>query len=163
LPPTHRGSGLDVILRSLPGGRIAERLTITSRQVMGSLPAGLVQFARAHIHSLEALQVFLLCVDHRDRWWDAIGIARAVRISESRARRILDQLARANLLDIRISEAVRFRFAPGIQELEEQAVAFASAYHNNPTDVVKLIARSTVSDSVRDFADAFRIRRDDDR
>ena len=76
---------------------------------------------------------------------------------------ILDELARANLLDIRIIDAVRYRFEPGIQELEQQAVAFAVAYHNNPADVVKLIARSTVSDSVRDFADAFRIKRDDHR
>lgn len=130
---------------------------------MGSLPAGLVQFARAHVRSVEDLQVFLLCVDRRDRWWDAAGIARAAAISEFRARRILDQLARANLLDIRISDAVRFRFAPGVEELEQQAMAFASAYHSNPADIVKLIARSTVSDSVRDFADAFRIKRDDDR
>lgn len=132
---------------------------------MGSppLPAGLLQFARAHVRSVEDLQVFILCVDRRDRWWDATGIARAVAISEPRARRILDQMARANLLDIRISDAVRFRFAPGVHELEQQALAFASAYHSNPTAVVKLIARSTVSDSVRDFADAFRIRRDDDR
>jgi hypothetical protein len=130
---------------------------------MGSLPAALAQFARSHVHSVEALQVFILCVDHRDRWWDASGIGRAASITESRARRILDEFARSNLLDIRISDAVRFRFAPGVQELEDQAVAFASAYHTNPTGVVKLIARSTVSDSVRDFADAFRLRRDDDR
>jgi hypothetical protein len=130
---------------------------------MGSLPAALVQFARSHVHSVEALQVFILCVDQRDRWWDATAVGRAASITESRARRILDEFARANLLDIRISDAVRFRFAPGIQELEDHAVAFASAYHTNPTGVVKLIARSTVSDSVRDFADAFRIKRDDDR
>ena len=130
---------------------------------MESLPAGLVQFARAHMRSVEDLQVFIVCVDHRDRWWDAAGIAGAAAISESRARRILDQLARANLLDIRISDAVRFRFAPGVEELEQQAISFASAYHSNPAAVVRLIASSAVPDSVRDFADAFRIRRDDDR
>jgi hypothetical protein len=105
----------------------------------------------------------MLCIDNRDRWWDAPAVARTLSIAESRARRILDQLARSNLLDIRITDAVRFRFAPGIQELERQAAAFAVAYHNNPADVVKLIARTTVADSVRDFADAFRIRRNDDR
>ena len=130
---------------------------------MASLPAALVQFARSYVHSVEDLQVFILCVDQRDRWWDATAIARALSITESRARQILDQLARTNLLDIRISDAVRYRFAPGIPELETQAVAFAFAYHNNSTDIVKLIARSTVADSVRDFADAFRIKRDDDR
>ena len=130
---------------------------------MASLPTALVQFARSYMHSVEDLQVFILCVDNRDRWWDATSIARELSITESRARRILDQLARANLLDIRISDALRYRFDPGILELEQQAVAFAIAYHNNPAGVVKLIARSTVSDSVRDFADAFRIKRDDHR
>ena len=130
---------------------------------MASLPTALVQFARSYLHSVDDLQVFILCVDQRDRWWDATGIARALSITESRARRILEQLARANLLDIRISDAVRYRFEPGLQELEQQAVAFALAYHNHPADVVTLIARSTVADSVRDFADAFRIKRDDHR
>ena len=130
---------------------------------MESLPAALVQFARSHVHSVEDLQAFILCVDHRDRWWDAAGVARALSMTESRARRILDQFARANLLDIRVSDEVRYRFAPGIQELDTQSVAFAAAYHNNPAEIVKFVARSTVADSVRDFADAFRITRHDDR
>jgi hypothetical protein len=130
---------------------------------MESLSAAVVHFAHSHLHSVEALQVFILCIDHRDRWWDAAGIASALAISQSRARRILDQFVRANLLDIRIRDDVRYRFAPGVEELEGQAQAFADAYHTNPAGVVKLVARSSVSDSVRDFADAFRIRRDDDR
>jgi len=130
---------------------------------MGALPAPLTQFARSHLHSVEALQVFILCIDHRERWWDSSAIARRLAIAESQARRVLDQLARSNLLDIRISEEVRFRFAPGVHELEEVAAAFASAYHDNPAAIVNLVARSTIGDSVRDFADAFRIRRDDDR
>jgi hypothetical protein len=127
------------------------------------LPAALVQFARSYVRTVEDLRVFILCADRRDRWWDAAAIASALAITESRARRILDQMARANLLDIRISDAVRYRFSPGVEELERQALAFASAYHSNPAEVVSLIARSSVSDSVRDFADAFRIKRDDDR
>ena len=130
---------------------------------MASLPTAAVQFARSYLHSVADLQVFILCVDHRDRWWDATGVARALSITDTRARRILEQLARANLLDIRVSDEVRYRFEPGIQELEQQALAFAVAYHNNPADVVTLVARSAVADSVRDFADAFRIKRDDDR
>jgi DNA-binding IclR family transcriptional regulator len=130
---------------------------------MASLPTALVQFARSYLHSMEDLHVFILCVDQRDRWWDATGIARALSIRESRARQILEQLARANLLDIRISDAVRYRFEPGVQELAQHALAFAAVYRNNPADVVTLIARSTVADSVREFADAFRIKRNDHR
>lgn len=131
--------------------------------LMAALPAPLEQFSRSYLRSVEDLQVFILCVDHRERWWDPIGVARALSMRESRARRILDQFARANLLDIRVTDEVRYRFGPGIGELETQAVAFASAYHHNPAEIVQFVARSTVADSVRDFADAFRIKRRDDR
>ena len=130
---------------------------------MTFLPAPLLQFARSYIRSVEGLEVFMLCIDHRGRWWDAMGAARHLTITESRARRAFDQLARANLLDIRISDAVRYRFAPGSEELCQQAVAFAEAYRSNPAGIVKMIASSSLSDSVRDFSDAFRIKRDDSR
>ena len=130
---------------------------------MTSLTATLVLFARSCIRSVEVLEVFILCSDNRGRWWDADSVAPYLGLTESRARRALDQLARANLLDIRISDAVRYRFAPGSEELNLQANALAEAYRSNPTEVVKLIARSSVGDSVQDFADAFRIKRDDSR
>ena len=130
---------------------------------MSSLPAALVQFAQSYFRAVEDLEVFILCIDNRHRWWDAAGVARHFAIAESKARRALDQLARVNLLDIRISDAVRYRFAPGSDELNQQAVTFAGAYRSNPAEVVKVIACSSVGDSVQDFADAFRIKRDDSR
>jgi hypothetical protein len=126
---------------------------------MSSLPADVVQFARSYIRTLEDLDVFIVCVDHRDRWWDAAEIARRVTISERAAVDALDHLAKANLLDIRISEAIHYRFHPGADDLASQAGVFIAAYHRNPVELVKLIARSAVSNSVRDFADAFRMRR----
>ena len=130
---------------------------------MTSLSAALLQFARSYIRSVDDLEVFILCVDNRGRWWDADGVARRLAITEPKARSALDQLARVNLLDIRISDAVRYRFAPGSDELNQLAVTFAGAYRGNPAEVVKLIARSGVGDSVQDFADAFRIKRHDGR
>jgi hypothetical protein len=130
---------------------------------MPPLPVDIVQFARSYIRTIEELETLIMCVDHRDRWWDATSLAGRIRISESRASRALDHLARTNLLDIRITDAIRYRFHPGTEDLETRAAAFASAYHRNRVDVVKLIARAGVADSVRDFADAFRIKRDDNR
>ena len=126
-----------------------------------SLPLDVIQFARHYIRSIDDLQVFIACADQRDRWWDAAGLARTMFIAESRVTRALERLARTNLLDIRISDAIRYRFQPGSDDLAIRAAAFSSAYHKSPTDIVKLVARCDVSDSVRDFADAFRIKRDD--
>jgi hypothetical protein len=94
------------------------RLAIHRSAVMASLPAGLVTFAQSHVHSVEALQVLLLCIDYRERWWDVSGVADRLSLTKSRARHILDGFARSNLLDIRISDTVRFRFDRGIQELQ---------------------------------------------
>jgi hypothetical protein len=129
---------------------------------MGSPSESVEQFARTYFRSIEDLQVFVACLDNRDRWWDAIAMAREVGIAESAARKALDRLARGNLLDIRLTGDVRYRFGPGTQDLDAQAAAFAAAYRKNPVDVVRLIVRS-LPDSLRDFADAFRIKRDDDR
>jgi hypothetical protein len=128
---------------------------------MSPLPPEVIKFASSHIRSTESLATFVLCVDHHDRWWDATSVARRVLISEGAATRALDDLARANLLDIRISDAVRYRFHPGTEDLATRAAAFASTYHERPMEIVKLVARFGVPDSVRDFADAFRIKRDD--
>jgi hypothetical protein len=129
---------------------------------MDSPPAPVEQFARTHFRSIEDLQVFVACLDNRERWWDAVAMAREVGITQSAARKALDRLARGNLLDIRLTGDVRYRFGPGTQELDTQAAAFGAAYHQNPVTIVRLIVRSLPT-SLRDFADAFRIKRDDDR
>jgi hypothetical protein len=129
---------------------------------MGSPPAPVVHFTRTHFSGIEDLQVFVAAIDTRERWWDAVSMAREIGIGESAARQSLDRLARRNLLDIRVTGDVRYRFRPGTPDLDAQAAAFAAAYRKNPVDVVRLIVGS-LPNSLRDFADAFRIRRDDDR
>jgi hypothetical protein len=128
---------------------------------MNTLPPEIADFARQYIGSLEDLQVLMTCLDGRDRWWDAATMGREIGIGTTTARRALDHLARGNLLDIRITGDVRYQFNPGTEELLTAAQAFAAAYRSNPVAVVQLVA-GTARRSVRDFADAFRIRRDDD-
>lgn len=128
---------------------------------MTSPPAAVSEFVTAHLSSLEDLQVLMICIEGPGRWWDAGSMAREVGVAPGAARRSLDQLARRNLLDIRITDDVRYRFAPGTPELEATAQAVAAAYRRNPISIVQLV--DTSRRSLRDFADAFRIRRDDDR
>lgn len=123
----------------------------------------LADFARSHIGSTEELRIFILCVDHPDRWWSAAAAARELTVTPLLARQGLEQLARGNLLDIRITDDVRYRFRPGTPELESTALAFADAFRRDPVTIVQFVSRSARRDSLRDFADAFRIRRNDDR
>jgi hypothetical protein len=129
---------------------------------MESVPAPVEQFTRTYLRSVEGLLVFVTCLDHRERWWDAATMAREVRITESAAHKTLERLARANLLDIRVTGAVRYQFKPGTPDLESQAGMFAAAYRRHPVPIVRLVVPS-LPRSLRDFAEAFKIRRDDDR
>jgi DNA-binding IclR family transcriptional regulator len=128
---------------------------------MTALPPDVVSFASGCLGGLDDLQVLLTCLETKDRWWDAAGMARQLGIGVSAARRALDHLARGNLLDIRITGDVRYQFKPGTPELEVAALACAAAYRSNPIAMVQLIADSSHR-QVRDFADAFRIRPDND-
>ena len=55
------------------------------------------------------------------------------------ARTALDRLTRSNLLDIRITGDVRYRFRPVTSELESQALALVDAYRRNPMQATEAI------------------------
>jgi hypothetical protein len=106
---------------------------------MDTLPQAIARFAATHLASPDELRVLALCVEERDRWHDAPAIARTLRITRGVARAALDHLARNNLLDIRITGDLRYRFRPGTSELESHALALVDAYRRNPvktTDAV---------------------------
>jgi hypothetical protein len=117
-----------------------------------------VEFVSQYIRSPEDLAVFLICVTEPDRWWDASSMGRECAIGPIAAQRALDQLARSNLLDIRLTADIRYQFNPGTSELRDAALATAAAYRSNPIGVVQLVANARLR-SVRDFAEAFRFRK----
>ena len=114
-------------------------------------------FLRAHIASVDELELLMLLVMSGGRWWDATSSSRELGMAVGRARTGLDSLAAHNLLDIRITEELRYQFRPGTPELEAAALALATVYQRAPAVVVHAVARSAPR-SVRDFAEAFRIR-----
>ena len=126
---------------------------------MDSLPPELPSFAETYLPSLEELQVLTLCVEQRERWHDAAAVAGALGIPRRAARGALDHLACSNLLDIRITGEVRYRFRPGTSELETQAEAFVAAYRRNPLEVLELIG-GDVGQRARGVAGSNRTRRD---
>jgi hypothetical protein len=119
-------------------------------------------FMARHVRSLDDLQVLMQCIDSPDRWWDAAAMARETGFGVNAAREVLDHLARGNLLDIKITGDVRYSFAPGTPALQAAALDFAAAYRARPVEIVQFVA-GTSRRHLRDFANAFRIRRHDDR
>jgi hypothetical protein len=121
-----------------------------------------VAFVTHHVRSLDELQLLMAIIQSGQRWWDVPTAAREFGIPETAARVALDRFASHNLLDIRITDDVRYQFSPGTEDLRETAHAAADAYRRHPIAIARLVPRESTR-RIADFADAFRIRRDDDR
>jgi hypothetical protein len=73
----------------------------------------------------------------------------------------LEDLASRMLLDARVAESVVFRYKPVSPALEATVAELARLYSERPLEVATLI-RARVTDHIRGFADAFRIRKRND-
>jgi|SRR5687768_5218582 len=120
-----------------------------------------VSFVTDHVRTLAELQLLMAIMQSGDRWWDARSAARESGLTEQEASRALDFFGARNLLDIRITGAIRYQFRPGTPELRSAAEASVSAFRTRPLDLAQLV-KGPAATSVRDFADAFRVRRKTD-
>ena len=86
------------------------------------------------------LEVLVALIHGGNRWWDFESMAARTGTDPSDARRILEGLAAQNLLDIRISDAVRYRLQPGRDDLARSLDALALAYRKDPVAVLNFVA-----------------------
>lgn len=120
--------------------------------------AALQTFLRDNISSLDQLDLLTLMTKMPDRWWDAASAGQALTIGTVPARAALEALASRNLLEISLTTDVRYRFQPGTAELLELCGALVDTYRTNPLAIVRILTDAHRR-AVRDFADAFRLRR----
>lgn len=126
------------------------------------VPPLVLTFLSEHVGNLHQFQLLMRLVQSGDRWWDAASAAREIGITPAEARTALDQLAKHNLLDIRITGDVRYQFCPGTEGLREAAQACVDEFRRKPVEILEAVT-GRPRRRITDFADAFRIRRDDDR
>ena len=122
---------------SAPHLQAAPPARVVACEADGVLPEGF--FATTNLPSVEELRVLVVFVEGRERWHNADTIAKTLHISDTVAQAALDHLARRNLLDIRVTDDVRYRFRPGTPLLESQATAVVATYRRNPRQILKLI------------------------
>ena len=126
------------------------------------IPEHVLGFVREHVRTVEELHLLIALFHSGDRWFDAASAARELNLTVSQAGAALDHLAKHNLLDIRITGDVRYQFRPGNPALGEAVAACIDAYRRHPLALLQVVT-GTARRSIRDFADAFRIRSHDDR
>ncbi len=126
-----------------------------------NLPEEVRRFIAEHIDSVEQLETLLLLYQHPERTWDAESVARELRIASVSAGERLEDMTHSGLMARKEGKPVEYRYASESAMLDEAVRGLAKAYSERRVSVINLIFSKPV-DKIRTFADAFRIRRDDD-
>jgi hypothetical protein len=122
------------------------------------LSRDLEAFLAEHISSVEDLEILAALLDAQTRWWDSRALAAHLSAEDNAVRHVLERFASRNLLDIRISDDVRYQLRPGTASLAQSMEEFATVYKRSPSILFSWVTRRAPR-SVRDLADAFRIKR----
>ena len=125
------------------------------------IPAPVRRLIADRIQTADHLLVLLLLFRNPDGWWSAESVAEELRISPRTAANRLEDLASRMLLDARVAETVMFRYKPVSTALDATVGDLARLDAELPSEVMTLI-RERATEQIRGFADAFRIKREDD-
>jgi hypothetical protein len=119
--------------------------------VTEELSPSLLAFIRAHVTSVELLEVLLLLNSQRAVSWDAEGVAAELRIQPRSAMARLDALHRVGLARM---ESPSYAFDPSNAVLTALVDELAAAYQTRRVTVIETIFAKP-ADNIRIFADAF--------
>jgi hypothetical protein len=130
--------------------------------VAGALPDEVRRLISRHIDSVAQLDVLLLLQESRERSWTVQEIARQLRQQPDLVEATLARLSRGGIVGVEVNAAGEpaFCFRPGTKALESATERLAATYATHKTSVITAIF-SSPSDAIEDFADAFRLRRED--
>lgn len=117
----------------------------------------ILSFARVSLGSVWALEVLLLLRRTVARAWTTPALVAELRSSPAAVEGALDRLRQAGLA---VTDAGGVhRFQPAAPPLEALVAELADLYAGHPVTVINAIIASP-DDSIRSFADAFRIKKD---
>jgi hypothetical protein len=119
------------------------------------IPAPVRRFIAGHIESVGQLEVLLLLRAAADKQWTTEEVARAVVTQRASAAGWLEQLRADGLLE---QTGDRYRYGPPRGDVERAVDDLAESYAKYRVAVIGLIF-SKPSEHVRDFPEAFRLRR----
>ena len=120
------------------------------------IPDDVAQFIRDHIDSIELLEVLLLLRERSGDVWSAETVARELRINPVSTTTRLEKLTSLDLLADQGDAS--YRYAPATSAIDTLIQRVAECYRERRVTMITMIF-SKPSDSARDFADAFRLRK----
>ena len=114
------------------------------------------RFLRERVPTVLHLDVLLLLQSDPRRSWGAAAVASALRASVESVGRILEEIATANLLEVRIAGDVMYRFAPWEASIGAIVEEISARHFSDRDAIVARFGSSRQSEVARRFAEAFR-------
>lgn len=125
------------------------------------LPEGMRWFILHHINSVEQLELLLLLHGHPGRAWSTDVVARELRIAPASAGEQLEDMVRDRLFVRQGVSPKEYRYGPENMKLDDAVRGLAAEYMKRRVTVINSIYSKPI-DKIRTFADAFRLRKDED-
>ncbi len=125
------------------------------------LPAEVLSFIHQRIDSVEQLQILLLLVQDPCAQWTIERISRELRSSSASVqKRIGDLCARKVLAPEAVSDTGEIRFLAFDADVDQLVRELSGIFRHRPHRVIAQIFAKP-SPSLRSFADAFKLKKDD--
>jgi hypothetical protein len=142
----------------LPNAAIKKETLRTAGSLMSAdeIPDDLRDFVFAHIESIAHLEALLLLRNNPEQDWTAERAAQRLYIPIDKAATALGSLAESGFL---VSGEQGYRFSCQTSDLEEMVSRLAQTYREKLIPVTNMI--HSKPNRIREFANAFRLRRDD--
>lgn len=118
-------------------------------------------FLDHYIESYGQLQVLLLLSKEAGRTWTGAAVAQELRTNESAAQKCLDELTARGLAVASSDKPRSYQYKPSSPELGQAVAALSAAHATYHLRIIALIYERP-AEKLRAFADAFKIRKDDD-
>lgn len=128
---------------------------------MSDLPGEVRRLITHHIESVEQLEILLLLYQQPERTWSREAVARELRLAPGSAAERLEGMLQDGLLRRQGDGQGEYQYAPRSPELDEAVRGLAAEYTLRRVTVINLIYSKPI-DRIRTFADAFRLKKDDD-
>ena len=120
------------------------------------------RFINNHLHGFSQLELLLHMRDSPNEWLTAEVAARELRLGHEQAADLLEDLRSRGLLVVDDSDPPpRYRYEPKSDELAMQVEGLAKIYPTYRHRIVHLIF-SKPPESITNFSQAFRLRKDED-
>jgi hypothetical protein len=127
---------------------------------MAEIPDRVVRFLRDYINSVEQLEVLLLLYKNPDKEWTAKEVSQVLATHPNAAASRLIEFEARGVITYKPGTDRRYRYERREEDLHQTVRDLAEAYSTYRVRIITLIY-SKPSDSIRTFADAFRLKKED--